>query len=69
MSVNPVTVSVEEARRIVGCGRSTAYELVKTGQWPVLRFGRRIRIPLTDLLEWVEENTTKGGYTDNVKEG
>lgn len=43
------------AARVVGIGRSTAYELVKTGEWPtrVLRLGRRIRVPTAELLAYV----------------
>jgi excisionase family DNA binding protein len=43
------TVSVEEAAKWVGLGRSAAYEAARRGELPVLRFGRSLRVP-TALL-------------------
>jgi excisionase family DNA binding protein len=39
------TVTVEQAAKILGIGRHLAYEAVREGTLPVLRFGRKIRIP------------------------
>ena len=39
------TYSVEEAAHLLGISRSLAYECVKTGQIPAVRFGSRIVIP------------------------
>jgi len=40
------------AARLLGIGRTSAYELVRTGQWPtpVIRVGRLIRVPTAPLL-------------------
>jgi excisionase family DNA binding protein len=43
------TVSVEEAGRILGYSRNTAYEAAKTGELPVIRLGRKIRVPKVAL--------------------
>ena len=43
------TVSVEEAAKILGYSRNTAYEAVKNGQLPVIRLGRKIRVPKAAL--------------------
>ena len=50
---HPLTLTVEQAAKLLGIGRSTAYELVHTGDIPSLRLGRRIVVPiarLNDLL-------------------
>ena len=49
----PPVVDVPTAGRLLGLGRSAAYELVLAGRWPtpVLRLGRRWRIPTAPLLE------------------
>jgi predicted DNA-binding transcriptional regulator AlpA len=46
------TVSAEEAFRLLGCGRSSGYELIRADAFPVpvLRLGRRIRIPTAHVL-------------------
>jgi excisionase family DNA binding protein len=43
------TLSVEEAGEFLGLGRSSAYEAVRRGELPVLRFGRTIRVPTARL--------------------
>jgi predicted DNA-binding transcriptional regulator AlpA len=51
----PPVIDVPTAGRILGVGRSCAYELVRSGQWPtpVLHLGRLIRIPTAPLIELV----------------
>ena len=42
---SPVTLSVEELMPILGIGRNTAYELVRSGRLRSIRVGRQVRIP------------------------
>ena len=49
-----LTVTVEQAARLLGIGRNVAYEAVKTGQLPSARIGRRIVIPRVALDRWLE---------------
>jgi predicted DNA-binding transcriptional regulator AlpA len=51
----PAVVDLPTAADILGVGHSSAYELVRTGQWPtpVLRLGRLIRVPSAPLLALV----------------
>lgn len=48
----PVVVDLPTAARLLGVGRTSAYALVRTGQWPtpVIRAGRLIRVPTAPLL-------------------
>lgn len=49
-----VTLTVDEARRMLGISRGSAYEAVRTGSIPSVRIGKRILIPraaLTRLLD------------------
>ncbi len=48
---HPLTLTVEQAAKLLGIGRSTAYELVQTGDIPSLRLGRRIVVPVARLAE------------------
>lgn len=45
------TVSIPDAARLLGIGRSTAYAAVKSGELPAIRVGRRVRIP----SRWIRE--------------
>ena len=49
-SISRQTFTVTEAAEIIGVGRSTFYELVKSGRVPSLRLGRRVVIP-TQVIE------------------
>ncbi len=45
MSDERLTLSVEEAARLLGVGRGAAYEAARRGELPSVRLGRRILIP------------------------
>jgi predicted DNA-binding transcriptional regulator AlpA len=49
----PAVLDVPQAARLLGIGRTLAYELVRTDQWPtpVIRVGRLIKIPSAPLIE------------------
>lgn len=47
----PLTVTVEQAAQILGIGRSTAYELVRSGDLASIRLRRRIVVPVAHLAE------------------
>ena len=56
-----MTVSVEEAARLLGIGRSLAYEMVREGKIPSLRFGRRVVVPLKALEDLLRSTTATVG--------
>jgi len=51
----PVTLRVEDLMPILGIGRNTAYELIRSGQIRSIRIGRQIRIPRDALLEFLRK--------------
>ena len=51
----PMTLRVEELMPILGIGRNTAYELIRSGQIRSIRIGRLIRIPRDALLEFLRK--------------
>jgi len=48
------TYSVDEAAQILGISRSLAYECIKTGEIPAVRFGTRIVIPYGAIEQLVD---------------
>ncbi|MBX3314368.1 MAG: helix-turn-helix domain-containing protein [Actinobacteria bacterium] len=50
-NVQPLTLTVEQAGQVLGVGRSTAYELVRSGDLKCIRLRRRIVIPVAHLAE------------------
>ena len=55
----PATMSVDAAARYLGISRSHAYDLVRAGELPHLRLGRRIVIPTRDLDALIDGATTR----------
>ncbi len=51
---------VPEAARLASVGRTTAYQLIASGAWPVVRVGTAVRVPLAGLRSWVEAQTKAG---------
>ena len=51
----PAVIDVATAAEVLGIGRSSAYALVRAGEWPTptLRLGRLIKIPVSPLLDLV----------------
>ena len=39
------TVTVEEAAKLLGIGRATAYRAARQGSLPTIRIGRRLLVP------------------------
>ncbi|MBR3505335.1 MAG: helix-turn-helix domain-containing protein [Clostridia bacterium] len=54
-----LTISATELPRVLGVGRNTAYELVKRTDFPAVRIGRRIVIPVDALRAWLERQTVE----------
>jgi excisionase family DNA binding protein len=54
------TYDVEEAARILGIGRSAAYEGIRRGEIPALRIGKRLVVPHAALERLLEGRVLSG---------
>ncbi len=54
MELQRLTLSIEEAANVLGISRALAYELVRRGELPSLRLGRRVVVPRRSLEALVE---------------
>ena len=53
--MDKLTMSIEEAAKVLGVGRNFCYELAKTGQLPTIRLGsRRLVVPRIALEKMLE---------------
>jgi hypothetical protein len=48
------TLSIPEAGRVIGLGRSASYQAARRGELPVLWFGRVGRVPVVALQRMLE---------------
>jgi excisionase family DNA binding protein len=58
----PPVIDLVQAAALLGVGRTTAYKLVRRGEWPtpVLRIGRLIKVPTAPLRELLSRSTPSG---------
>ena len=60
-----LTISVEEAAKLLGISRGLAYEMVRQGKIPALHFGRIIKVPRY-ALESLLNAQGAGGRTEEL---
>lgn len=51
-------ITIDEARNMLGVGRSKIYELAHSAGFPAISIGRRIYINAQKLNEWVEKQSS-----------
>jgi excisionase family DNA binding protein len=56
----PLVLSVEEARRMLGVSRGLMYGAIRRGEINHLRVGNRILIPKAPFLRWLERDWQRG---------
>jgi len=55
MEIERLTYTIPEAAKALGIGKSNAYEMARTGQLPVLRFGKRLVVPRYALEQMLRQ--------------
>lgn len=51
----PLTITVEQAGQLLGISRGLAYELVRRGDIPAIRLGRRLVVPTRVIDELLRD--------------
>ena len=51
----PLTLRVEDLMPVLGIGRNSAYELVRSGRIKSIRIGRNIRIPKSEVIRFLSD--------------
>lgn len=59
----PVSVSPEDAGRMIGLGRTKVFELIRNGDLPAAKIGRRTLIPVSALHALIGRLTSQNGET------
>ena len=55
VSSQRLLLRVPEVAKALGLGRTKVYELIATGELPVIRLGRAVRVSVAALQKWVDE--------------
>jgi excisionase family DNA binding protein len=59
--VDSILLRPEEVREALGLSRTVVYGMIASGELPVVRVGRAVRVPRDGLERWVRERTAGGG--------
>ncbi len=54
----PDLFSPKDLQYFMGISKQTAYNLINSHGFPVLRLGKKILIPKEDYKEWLKKNTS-----------
>ena len=55
--MDAILLKAEQIAQALNVGRSKAYELMASGELPVIRIGRSVRVPADGLRRWIEEKS------------
>lgn len=50
----PVILTVPEAAEVLRIGRHMAYDLARCGRLPTIQIGKRMRVPRSGLISYIE---------------
>lgn len=73
-----LTMTVREAAEVTGIGLNNTYALLKSGEMPSIRIGKKFYIPRSALIRWLEncgsivlppEDTASNVVEEAVAEG
>lgn len=59
--MRPLTIDIAEFCRVVGCGKTKTYELIKQGYLTRVRIGRRTFVTMESVEALIERSTVGGG--------
>ena len=57
-SMDQLLLRAEEVQKALSLGRSTIYQMMASGELPIVRIGRSVRVPADALRDWVEHQAT-----------
>lgn len=59
--ITKLTYTVPEMAAALGIGKIKAYDLVNRADFPAIRIGGKIIVPIEQLHRWIERESSKGG--------
>lgn len=59
IATEPLLISLEETARLLRISRGKAYAMAATGDLPVVRMGRSVRVRRDRLEAWLDERSSR----------
>lgn len=51
----PDMIDIPQLCKLLGCGKTKAYQLVATGEFRTIRIGKKMLIPKSDILDFLKK--------------
>lgn len=62
-TIEPVSVSVEDAAKLLSVSAPTVYQLIQSGGLPAFKAGSRTLVSVAALRRWVDAQTEREGVS------
>jgi excisionase family DNA binding protein len=59
LSEPTLLLTIAQSAKLVGIGRTTAYALVKSGEWRTIKIGRLRRLTREILEDWIAQKVSE----------
>jgi excisionase family DNA binding protein len=56
-----------DVARLLGVGRTKAFQLMARGEVPVVRIGRCVRVPRQALVDWISDRTLQPNANTSMR--
>ena len=68
-SVEPLTVNIDDAAKMIGVCPRTVRKLTQNGDLPVIRIGNRVLYSRADIIEFVQQSSVREARGQNEQVG
>jgi excisionase family DNA binding protein len=62
VAYEPLLLTIPQVMKSLGLGRTKVYQLIDKEGFPVIRFGRAVRVSYTSLQEWLKQREERMEY-------
>ena len=59
-------LSISEVAAVLGISRPSIYRLIHTANFPIIRLGGRVLVPMRQLQEWLDAQISNQEVEDNA---
>ena len=66
--MDKVTMSVQEMAMQMGISLSKAYALTREADFPIVRVGKRVLVPVSEFKVWLSARATENDASGNKRE-
>jgi excisionase family DNA binding protein len=53
--LRPVLLGVEDAGRLLGCGRTLVYQLIRSGRLQAIKLGTLTKVPMSSIEAFIDQ--------------